>query len=313
MSRSRALAWLLLEVATFTVSNVLIRFASVDLSAETMLFLRLLISAQITSLIMASNRVGPIGCCFISSNRNRLYVYLLCGVCGFMSSLLWIYSITLLPVATATTVFFTKSLFLAFAATFFLREEISWHQWAGYMFGMIGVVVLLSPGEEGLSLPGLLIGLASALLSAIAILLLKLLGSRDPAILSSWLRTTLIVPLAGLSACFAWTPPTTQALAIVTAISLLFVASQVALARGYGYLPLSQASALEYLRVVCAAAVGVFFFSERLSAQTLISAAVIVLSVAICTRRSGFAPAVRVPRFNVEPYSFLSRERGDLK
>lgn len=313
MSRSRAWAWLLLEVATFTASNVLIRFSSIDLSPETILFLRLLVSAHITSFIMVSNWRGSIKYCFSLSTRRRLYIYILCGVCGFISSLLWVYCIMMLPIATATTIFFTKSLFLAFAAAFLLREETNWSQWAGYILGMVGVVVLLSPGEDGLSFPGLFVGLASALLSATAILLLKLLGSRDPAILSSWLRTTLIVPLAGFSACFAWTPPTIQALAIVAAISLLFVASQIALARGYGYLPLSQASALEYLRVVCAAAVGIFFFSERLSAQTLISAAAIILSVAICTGHSGFAPAIRVPRFNVEPASFLPSGRGDLE
>ena len=87
------------------------------------------------------------------------------GVAGTLGLLLFFYAISRLPLATAVTLNYTSSLFLALLSFLFLKERIAANMLAGLFVGFIGIIILLRPTfAAGQELAGL-IGLSAGHLS----------------------------------------------------------------------------------------------------------------------------------------------------
>ena len=54
-------------------------------------------------------------------------------------------SLTVLPLATATALFFVSPFFISIFAHFFLKEEIGIRRWSAVIIGFIGVYIILNP------------------------------------------------------------------------------------------------------------------------------------------------------------------------
>lgn len=73
----------------------------------------------------------------------------------------------------------TSPLFIPILAAIFLGTKTSLSVWLGILIGFIGVVLVLDPGPEMLSNPGDLLALASGLVAAAAILVVRMLIKTD--------------------------------------------------------------------------------------------------------------------------------------
>lgn len=87
------------------------------------------------------------------------------GVAGTLGLMLFFYAIAHLPLATAVTLNYTSSLFLALLSFLLLKEKIAPNMLAGLFLGFVGIVILLRPtfaaGQEWAGLVGLSAGLAA--------------------------------------------------------------------------------------------------------------------------------------------------------
>ena len=62
------------------------------------------------------------------------------------STLIYFYTLTLLPLATAVTLGYSSAIFLALLSFILLHEHITHRTVAVLIIGLMGVVVLLRPG-----------------------------------------------------------------------------------------------------------------------------------------------------------------------
>lgn len=92
------------------------------------------------------------------------------GLSGSVAMMLFFYCISMLPLATAITLNYTSSLFLAVLTVLVLKEKFHLPLSGALTLGFVGVALLLHPTlAQDQLLPGLL-GLVSGLLASVAIL-----------------------------------------------------------------------------------------------------------------------------------------------
>lgn len=84
-----------------------------------------------------------------------------------------------LPLAEAVALFFTSPIFVTLLAWIFLKERVTPLAWVAVAAGFIGVLIILQPGT-GLFKPAALLSLFSAAAYALAMVLARKFGSREP-------------------------------------------------------------------------------------------------------------------------------------
>lgn len=275
------------EMMFSTISHVLLRTAATELSAPQALFLRVLFAAVLVAPWIATDRhIRPhryVG----MTERRRVLRYALCGAISYAASLAWLYAMIKLPLAMATSLFFTSGLFAGLWAWWLLDEPFQRRSWIALAIGLGGVVIVLRPTDYNLRIEGVIAALIAAALSALTITQLRMLSGRETPTLSALLRLVPAIPLALIPALYAWIWPTSTATLGIIAAAALLVLGQSAAAKAFGTLHLHQAATLEYLRLIFASIAGVLAFHEALGPTTLIGGAVILCAAWIGSRGAG--------------------------
>ncbi|MBS7544114.1 DMT family transporter [Ancylobacter oerskovii] len=204
-----------------------------------------------------------------------------------------------LPLADATALYFVSPLLVTLLAALVLREAVRPAQWCAVLLGLAGVLVVVKPGDEGLSLFALL-PLGSALCWAAAIV------SSRPALRRDTVLTTLawsaglglVVSSAGVVPVFA--TPTAGELLWLAGLGLCWAGAHALVACAYQgeAVAVARLAPLSYTYLVWTLGLGEFVLGERPGASTLFGVLLIVVA-GIWSQASGRggAPAGRpLPR-----------------
>jgi drug/metabolite transporter (DMT)-like permease len=273
------------EMLLATLSNVLLRLAATDVTPEMTLFLRLLIASAILLPLVCRNSTARSEISALFANRRRLWRYVLCGVVSYIASIAWLHALLKLPLAIATSLFFTTALFMGAIGRWVLAEPFTMRHWLTLGAGLIGVVIVLQPSFVPIPLTGVIAALVAAALAALGKAQLKSLSGPETPALSAFLRLAPVIPFAALPALRSSALPSLEAASEIVAAAGLLVIGHVAIAKGYILFRLSQAAALEYLRLLFATVAGILVFSEPVGAATLIGGAVILLAALVGTNK----------------------------
>jgi drug/metabolite transporter (DMT)-like permease len=122
------------------------------------------------------------------------------GVYGLIGMFLNFGSITLLPLAEATTLSFTAPIFAVLLTIVLLREKVGVWRWTAVLLGFAGVLIIAQPGGDHLPLFGAAIGLGGAFMIAlISIQIADLNRTEQPVTIVLWFATmstgVLLIPL----------------------------------------------------------------------------------------------------------------------
>jgi drug/metabolite transporter (DMT)-like permease len=98
------------------------------------------------------------------------------GFSGFASLVMYFYSISMIPLATAVTLNYTSPLFVALLLVHWLKEPVRRGFYVALSAGFVGVVFLLQPTLGRDQLLGALFGLGSGIISSFAYLNVRRLG-----------------------------------------------------------------------------------------------------------------------------------------
>ncbi len=71
-------------------------------------------------------------------------------------SALFVTSLALIPLTTASAVIQATPLVVAMGAAIFLGQEVGWRRWLAIILGFIGVLIIIRPGTEGFEIATLL-------------------------------------------------------------------------------------------------------------------------------------------------------------
>lgn len=282
--RRRALIGILLlfiEMCFFTITNILIRVTSHELSiTEIVLFrnlgaLTLIFPLSLPSIIgwSSGRRAIP--------TRHHVKACLLICLTSYIAIYTWCFSVTHLALGTATALFYSRSLFIATLANLFCLEVIPARYWAMISLGFLGAFIVLRPSLAAIGIVSGL-GLISAAASALSALQLKTISHTAPPVAITFLITLIMTPLAALPIVGSNLSVTPRILVLAVAFGVLWIGSQFATVFAYRNMRSAVIASMDFCRLLFAILIGNAVFGDIIDAHTCIGGA-LILSTATLT------------------------------
>ncbi len=275
----RGIALALLGTAVITLNDAAMKWVIADHPIGEAIFVRSLFAILPIAILLRRDTGG-----WTVLRWTRLRDVLLCAgiLVGIM--FLFIFSLSRLPLATATIIIYAGPLFVTALAPFVLAERVGWRRWSAVVLGFIGVLIILRPGGADFSWL-LLVPLAVALLIALRDLVLRRVLARESAA-SILAFSSLAVMLCALpTALLGWTPLGGLDLLLLALAGLGFSLGIFCLTECLRYADASLLAPLKYSGVIWAILLGYLLWAEVPGFEVLAGAALIVASGLFILRR----------------------------
>ena len=287
---------MVLATLLFAAMGVCVKFASQHYATGEIVFYRGRVGAIAMALLLRSRGIA------MSTRLPAMHFWR--SASGVTALSLWFYAIGGLPLATAMTLNYMSSvwmaLFLIGGAIVLGGARTDGRLVATVLVGFVGVALILRPTIERDQLWHGLMGLLSGLLSAMAYLQVTALGRAgepEPRVvfyfsLGGMAAGLLIsIPFGGFHVHGDWFAAT-----MLLAVGLLATAAQLLMTRAYSIgRPLVNAS-LQYLGIVYAFIFGAVLFDDPIAPMALAGMALVVgAGLAAVRLRNTVAPRVAAP------------------
>jgi drug/metabolite transporter (DMT)-like permease len=206
------------------------------------------------------------------------------GLVGVVGMFLGFYAVARLPLATSTSISFTTPLYMIFMAVLFLGEKVRWRRWSATLVGFAGVLVIVRPFDGVVSTPEIL-ALTSAVISSIAITLVKKLSGTEPSVTIVFYLSLIATVCSAIPSYFVWQTPTGLDLFLFLLTGLAGGTGQILITQAYFEGEATIVAPVDYLRLLFAILFGYFVFGEVPTRYTLIGSAIIIGSTLYIAHR----------------------------
>lgn len=219
--------------------------------------------------------------------------HLIRGALGVISLWLWFYSFSLLPVATATTLNYMSSIWIAvmlFSAAWWQgKNRFEWGLAGTVVLSFIGVALLMHPSISNDEILGGLIALLSGFLSALVYLQVRklgLLGEPEYRVVFYFSFTGFI---AGVLGCIAtgripfWHSHSFYGVVLIVAIGITATLAQMAMTRAYRLGNTLVTANLQYTGIVFASLWGLVIWGDAMGLRSWTGILIILLSGMVST------------------------------
>ena len=205
---------------------------------------------------------------------------------------LFITGLSLLPIAEAIALTFAAPLFATALAVPFLKEKVGWRRWSAVGVGLLGVLVMLRPGESAFALAALL-PLGAAVTGAVRDIVTRRLSVTDSSS-SILMVSTIAVALAGAAtAPFGWVMPTWTEVGLLALSGLLLGAAQYLMIEAVRYAEIGLVAPFRYTSLIWAVLAGYFVFGSVPDIWVIVGAALVIASGVYILHRESRLGAMR--------------------
>lgn len=275
----RGALWMLASAATFTLMTALIKYLGDDYSPGLQTFYR-----QAAGLIVLIPFIlrDPSGS--LRTTRPGLMLYR--SLAGTLGLVLAFWSYQQLPLAEANALSFTRTLWIVPLAIIVLHEKVGpWRMGAAFV-GFGGVLLMLQPSAEGITLSWpAAAALAAALLMATTVTGVKALtrdhSTKTLMVWAAILGFILSAPLAYID----WRWPAPIDLALLAAMGVLGLVTQACYIKGMSLGDAAAMAPIDYTRLIFALLLGFTLFHETPNWLTMAGALVVIGSTLVITVR----------------------------
>ena len=212
-------------------------------------------------------------------------LHLLRGGLGVVFLSCFIAGLRDLPLSTAYAISFVGPLLVTAMAVPLLGEHVGPRRWTAIVVGMVGVLVVLRPGGEGvLTRPGLLV-LAGTACYAASVVTVRMLAQRDSAQAMVFWFLAMVAVGAGLLAWPQWVPLRLEDAWLLAGVAVFGTVGQVALTHAFRLGEASLIAPLEYTALVWVVLLDLVLWQALPDGMTWLGAAIIVASGLYMMRR----------------------------
>lgn len=211
---------------------------------------------------------------------NRLSGHVWRNLVHFTGQNLWLYALTLIPLAQVFALEFTSPIWVILLSPFVLGERLTRQKLISAALGFTGILLVARPDLSALN-PGVLAAAGSAVAFAATSLLTKRL-TRGEAIIGILFWLTLLqsvfgLVIAGYDGVVAW--PTAQTWPWLLVIGVCGLLAHYSLTSALSLAPASYVIPLDFVRLPMIAAVGAWAYAEPLDPYVLVGGAVIFAGI----------------------------------
>jgi drug/metabolite transporter (DMT)-like permease len=199
-------------------------------------------------------------------------------VCGFSA-------VQHLPLTEATALQFTSPLFMTALSALLLSEKVGRHRWGAVIVGFLGVLIMARPVPGEMNVPGVTLGILSALGAAGAMVAIRQIADteRGPTIVFYFTLGGVLVGLVG--SAFAWVTPDPLTLAALVAGGVIGGVGQLFLTEALRQAPVGVIAPFDYTQLIWAGLLGLVIWGELPHPLTLVGALVVAASGVYILRR----------------------------
>lgn len=281
----RGVVWILMGSLAFALNDGVVKFLGYKFSAFQLAFVRYFVGfLLLTPIFIQMGRAG------LATSRLDLHMARLVLACAAQVGVL--YAVIHLYLADATAIAFSRPVFTTLVAVVLLSELVSARRWIATIVGFVGVLIMVRPGHAGVD-PVALIAVASALVFAIANVLIRMLAKTEPPnrILFYYHLGGSIVFLG--PAIYLWQSPSPLEWLMLGLIGVLTTVGMIGFVRAFSVGEANAVGPIEYIRLIFAAAIGYYVFAEVPTLWTMLGALVIVASALYIAREEARRRGVR--------------------
>ncbi len=165
-------------------------------------------------------------------------------------------SVTLLPLAEATTFTFAVPLFATMLSALLLKERVGLQRWSAVFVGFIGILLVVRPGANTLPLFGSSIALCAALILSLVSVQLRDLGRTENSATMAFWFGAFATPVLALLLPFYWTPHVGIHWLLFIAMGLTGGCGQLFLNASFRFAPVAVVSGIDYISLIWATLFG---------------------------------------------------------
>ncbi|PIE11944.1 MAG: EamA family transporter [Rhodobacterales bacterium] len=228
------------------------------------------------------------------------------------------YAFSVLPLAQVYAIIFATPLFITLLSVPLLGERVGPHRAGAVISGLAGVLVVLRPGTEALTL-GHLAALCTAGCGALASVIVRKVGRDERPVVLLLLPMMANVILMGAMLGFVYKPMPAGHLGMLAVIAVLSWFAGRLMVAAYSSGEAAVVAPMQYSQILWASAYGWLIFDERIDRWTAIGAGIIIASGVYIVWREGRGghsvnrPVLRArprPETGTNPRSISSILRG---
>ena len=270
-SNVKGAIYALVAMAIYATHDAVVKHLGAQYSAIQIVFFAALLSFPLLSVILLNDKreghLRPIHPWWVTA---RAVATVINGVTAF-------YAFGHLPLAQVYPILFATPLFITVLSIPVLGERVGWHRWAAVVIGLIGVLIVVRPGQAELTL-GHVAALVSALLGAFAAITVRKIGNDERSVvllLSPLLGNVLAM---GAALPLVWVPLQLVDLGFMAIVALFGLTAAFLSILSYRAGEAAIVAPMQYSQILWAVFFGWVLFDERPDALTLIGAAVVIAS-----------------------------------
>jgi len=274
----RGALWMVASAITFTLMTSLVKFLGDDYSPALQTFYRQAAGLLVLLPLMIRNPNAAF-------RTTRPGILLFRAGAGTLGMVLAFWAYQEMPLAEANALSFTRTLWIVPLAIFVLGEKIGPWRMGATIVGFLGVLVMLQPSiANAVGWPAAA-ALASAALFAMTVTGMKMMTKdHSVTVLTVWsavLGFVLAAPLAALE----WRWPNPLDLALLGAMGVLGLATQMAYIKGMSLGDAAAMAPIDYTRLVFAILFGLVLFQEVPNLVTMLGAVIVIGATLVITIR----------------------------
>jgi len=198
-------------------------------------------------------------------------------VLGFFAPFFFFSSLSTLPLADATVIFFGATFIMTALSVPLLKEYVGPHRWAAVVVGFLGVVVAANPSGDFFQ-SGAVLAMLSSLSYALFMLITRWMGPGEGAFKQVLYFHAWVAVAASAFALTDFKPMTLGDLGLVALAGVIAVSGHLCLTRAFSIAPVGVVAPFEYSAMVWASLMGFWMWGHIPGQATIMGAGVIVAS-----------------------------------
>lgn len=276
----------LLAFALFSTQDVIVKTLGAGYSPVQILFFSGLLGFPLTTVILLRDASGG-----TLIPRHPWWTGLR-SAAVMATGLSAFYAFSVLPLAQVYAVVFATPVLITVMAIPVLGERVRLRRWLAVLAGLIGVVIVLRPGQTAPG-AGHLAALTAAMGGALAAVIVRRIGEEERSIVLLLYPMVGNFVVLGLGLFVVYRPMPPADFAAMAAIAVLALSATGAIIAAYKAGEAAVVAPMQYSQIIWATIYGAIFFGERPDGATLTGAAIIIASGLYILVREGRAGVSR--------------------
>lgn len=271
----------------FATMNAMIRSLGHALPPVEVAFFRSLFGLALQAPLIAWLGLGA-----IKTRRIRLHAAR--GILQAMSMMLFFVGLTMVPLAETTALEFAAPIMSTTIAILLLGEAVHARRLVALGVGIVGVLIVVRPGFEAVSLGQVMI-LVSVAMWAACQLMIREMSKTESAFVQGFYMVAFFTPITALASVPAWAWPSMPVLGALFVLAIVATVGTWLYGEAFKRAEMTAILPLESTKLIWTVSYGWIFFSEAPEVLTIVGGLVIFAAAAYITIREAQIARRRVP------------------